>query len=61
MGCGCNKRNRVVPGGETLGWILVFPDGSSTSKDAPYLSVADAKVAQRASSGSTIRRLIRQA
>jgi hypothetical protein len=49
-----------VTGGETLGWILVYPNGSTTPQDAPFLSVTDAKVAQREASGSTIRRLVRQ-
>lgn len=60
MGCSCNKRNRVVQGGETLGFIVTYPDGTSTPEAAPLLSITDAKDAIRAAGGGTIKRLVRR-
>lgn len=67
MGCGCRGRSQVVVGGETLGWYVVLPDGS-TKPDGfnpddfgpnavkPYLSTVEAKAVQRAAGGGSIYR-----
>lgn len=60
MGCSCNKRNRVVEGGTTLGFIVIYPDGTSTPESAPFMSITDAKDAIRTAGGGTIKRLVRR-
>ena len=60
MGCSCNKRNQVVQGGETLGFIVIYPDGTSTPADAPILSITEAKRLIREAGGGTVKRLVRQ-
>lgn len=59
MACGCSRRNQVVQGGETLGFIVTFPDGTSTPEDAPLMSITEAKRLIREAGGGTIKRLVR--
>lgn len=60
MGCGCNKRNQVVQGGETLGFRVFYPDGTSTPEDALILSITEAKGLIRDAGGGSIKRIVRQ-
>ena len=63
MGCGCSKRNRVTPGGTTVGFIVILPNGTQVppAGEAPFMSQVEAKAEVRQAGGGTIRRLTRQA
>lgn len=60
MGCNCGKRRAVRAGGETLGYQVTYPDGTSTPTDAPFLTITEAKMAVREAGGGTIKRLVRK-
>ncbi|UJE15665.1 hypothetical protein SEA_LIGMA_10 [Gordonia phage Ligma] len=60
MGCACGKRRPTSAGGETLGYLVTYPDGTSTPEDAPLFSIFEAKAEVRAAGGGTIKRLVRK-
>ncbi|QNL30137.1 hypothetical protein SEA_MARIOKART_10 [Gordonia phage Mariokart] len=60
MGCNCGKRRSASAGGQTLGYLVTYPDGTSTPEDAPLMSVFEAKAEVRAAGGGTIKRLVRK-
>ena len=60
MGCNCGKRKTAYAGGETLGFQVIYPDGTSTPEDAPFLTAMEAKLAVREAGGGTIKRLVRK-
>jgi len=58
MSCGCRGRQAVV-GGETLGYIVILPDGTQKPPvgSAPFFSVIEARTEVRAAGGGTIKRI----
>ncbi|QGH80021.1 hypothetical protein SEA_NHAGOS_10 [Gordonia phage NHagos] len=60
MGCNCGKRRSVSAGGQTLGYIVTYPDGTTTPEDAPFLTITEAKAEVRQAGGGTIKRLVRK-
>ncbi|UYL88122.1 hypothetical protein SEA_EVAA_11 [Gordonia phage Evaa] len=61
MGCSCGKRRSVTAGGETLGYQVVYPDGTSTPEETPLFSMVEARAEVRRAGGGTIKRLVRSA
>lgn len=61
MGCGCSKRRAVAKdGGVTIGYLVTYPDGTTTPEDQPFLSITEAKVEVRQAGGGTIRKLVKR-
>lgn len=63
MGCACGKRRAsgvAAQPGELVGYSVTYPDGTSTSEDAPFLTIAEAKAEVRSAGGGTIRKLVRK-
>lgn len=60
MGCNCGKRRAVTAGGETLGYKVIYPDGTSTPDDEPIFSQVEARAMIRAAGGGTIQRLVKK-
>lgn len=60
MGCACGKRRAVTAGGETLGYQVIYPDGTETSVDEPFFSLVEAKAEIRKAGGGTIKRLTKK-
>lgn len=60
MGCNCGKRRPTTAGGETLGYLVTYPNGDTTPEDAPLMSIFEAKAEVRAAGGGTIKRLVRK-
>ena len=62
MACGCGARRKAAAAGVvTVGYVVTYPDGSSTPESSPFLSLVEAKVEVRQAGGGTIRKLIRKA
>ena len=61
MGCGCGARRRAAASGVTLvGYVVTYPDGTSSSETAPFLSLVEAKVEVRQAGGGTIPKVVRR-
>lgn len=58
MGCRCGG-GASRPAETTLGYLVTYPDGSSTPEDAPLLSMMEARREVRQAGGGTIRRLVK--
>lgn len=39
--------------------MVIYPDGTATPADAPFMSMTEAKLAVREAGGGTIKRLMR--
>jgi hypothetical protein len=62
MGCNCGKRGQVYVGGETLGYIVILPDGTQLPPNGEvYFSVLEAKAEVRRAGGGTIKRMLKSA
>lgn len=63
MACGCGKRRHVYAGGETLGYIVILPDGTRLpeAEDEMFFSVVEAKREVRSAGGGTIKRMTKTA
>ena len=60
MGCGCGARRKAAASGTTvLGYVVTYPDGSSTPENSPFLSITEAKVEVRQAGGGTIRKIVK--
>jgi hypothetical protein len=62
MSCGCSKRNFATHNGETLGFIVILPDGTQVPPegDPPFLSQVEARTEVRQAGGGTVKRLTRK-
>lgn len=61
MACGCSARRKAARNGEiVLGFLVTYPDGSTTPEDQPFMSITEAKVEVRMAGGGTIRKLVRR-
>lgn len=61
MACGCGKRGKNAPFGETVGYRVTLPSGAVVppADQAPFFSVVEAKVEVRQAGGGTIRREVK--
>lgn len=61
MACGCGARRKAAKNGlSTVGYVVTFPDGTSTSDSAPFLTLTEARAAVFTAGGGTIRKLVRR-
>lgn len=61
MACGCGARRRAKAAGyKTVGYVVTYPDGTSSPENAPFLSIVEAKVEVRSAGGGTIRKVVRK-
>ena len=61
MGCGCGARRKSVAAGlTTVGYLVTYPDGSTTPESEPFLTLTEAKIEVRQAGGGTIRKLVRR-
>lgn len=66
MGCNCGKGGRGMvtkTGDTTLGYRVTLPNGTTVppENEAPFFTVLEARVEQRAAGGGTIRRIVKPA
>ncbi len=64
MPCSCGKRRASGPNarpGDTLGYSVTYPDGTSSPENALFMTIAEAKAEVRMAGGGTIRKIVRKA
>ena len=45
----------------TLGYLVTYPDGTSTPESQPFMTLTEAKIEVRQAGGGTIRKLVKRA
>jgi hypothetical protein len=59
MGCGCSAR-RKPSAGTVIGYLVTYPDGTTTPESQPFMSLTEAKIEVRQAGGGTIRKLVKR-